>query len=121
MTDTGIRLAIQHLPNLKTFDCKDSVKALSEIFREKLTVQPVAHHESSSQQPGSLSIFSPALRPFSLTNLRCKTSYVSGPPLYTSGELANAVELCPFVVHVEIDLYENADFKDVDLEDRWSI
>ena len=109
MTTLGIRLAIQHLPNLKFLKCEDSVKALSEILRDGLASHP-AHDDSSSQQPNSVN------RRFSLMDLCCTTRDPDSLSPYLKGSLAHAVQLCPLVVHVEIDLSLNADLKDVDLQ-----
>ena len=92
------RLAIEYLPNLKILDCYDSVQALSQIFREGVATQSASHDSSSQQRTGSV------LRQFPLTNLHwIVLSNKQYLPPYVSRRLANAVQLCPFVVRVAIN------------------
>ena len=102
VTYHGIRLAIQHLPNLKTFECFGSVQVVSEIFREGLAVQTAARSDTSQRTDS-------CTRRLSLMNLNCRNHPSS--PYYVGGMLANAVQLCPFVVRVNIYWCRDENFK----------
>ena len=108
VTALGARLAIQHLPHLKFLQCDYSVQVLSKIYLEGLAAQPTAHHGHSSTQQ-------PVTRRFSLMNLHCRNDFRDPSSSYVSGALFNALQLCPFVVQVDINLYQNQVFKDSDL------
>ena len=102
LTTHGIRLAIQHLPNLMILLCKDSVQAASHIFREGLSIsEPSAHDSTLQQTAGSIT------RQVSLIDLHCTNSIYleeDDPILlpYVNGALSSAIQLCPFVVNVYI-------------------
>lgn len=80
VTDRGIRMALENLPNLKVFDCCSSVQVLSEMHRTAW--------ENNLPDVGR----------YSLIDLYCLESFVP----YQSGSLAVAVSLCCSVIKVSL-------------------
>ena len=108
LTARSTRLAIEHLPNLKILDCHDSVQVLSQMFREGVAAQSAPHGSSWQQQRTGL-------RQFSLTDLHWD-SYSKKPLVsYERGGLWHAVQLCPFVDHVDINVNEGEVVPDSEL------
>ena len=90
VTGRGTRLAIEHLPNLKTFKCSHSVQVASEMFRE-------GQSDSTTRKLG-------------LMDLHCKWPGIKrNSTPYVRGSLQHAIQLCPFVVHLEIEVEREGD------------
>ena len=106
VTTSGILLVLKHLPKLEIFKCNDNVAALAQMFQAR-----------NGPQPGEM-----AVNTFRFPSLYCNYEFcgvpMTLPPPYESGRLASAIQLCPFVVHVDIGLEKTPSpptFSDKDL------
>ena len=111
VTDIGIRLALQHLANLNILVCYNSVQVASEMFREVRLASP--QHESSQQSNNATNRRSS----LSLMDLHCAWKGSDpNPSPYVGGSLAHAIQLCPSVAHVVIDIFKDKIVQDADLQ-----
>ena len=102
MTEVGARLAIQHLPKLVDFDCSFSLQAI-------LNLQQTQVDADISQQPQGV-------RRYLLSDLRCG-AWDEDTALHSwqhvRGGLPAALQLCPFVIRVEMSGIEGLNDQDL--------
>ena len=110
MTARGIRLAIENLPVLEHLNCVKSLQVVARMFQEGFGL--LGQQDSSKQQSDGT-----ARRLLPLTDLHCQTDrfFPFQPEIpYSAGDLAAAIQLCPYVVQVELEAL-GRDFSDQDL------
>ena len=93
VTEVGIRLAIQNLPNLKILKCNFSLQVVAQMFHA-MGSSAVDH-----LHPDCGADVNP-VRCLTLMNLLCNGGLYSIP--FVKGAMVMAVQFCPFVVRVDI-------------------